>query len=85
MATISDAIQSSVPGTNGAADVERLKMQVQALQEECRTLRDTLAATESEREAYRQLFLQEARERREFEDFDIPTAERMSAGPVEKL
>jgi hypothetical protein len=58
---------------------------VRDLQRECGKLREALAKAESERETYRQLFLQEARERREFADLDIPTLERMSAGPVEKL
>lgn len=85
MAATSDSVQASATPAIGAANAEILKTQVLELQEECRKLRSALAKTESEREAYRQLFLQEARERREFEDLDIPTLERMSAGPVEKL
>jgi hypothetical protein len=70
---------------NGDTEVQRLQRTVCELQEECGKLREALAKAESEREAYRQLFLQEARERREFEDLDISTLERMSAGPVESL
>ncbi len=78
--------QPSLPNvTNGDGELQRLEAMVRELQTECGKLREALAKAESEREAYRDLFLQEARERREFEDLDIPTLERMSAGPVEKL
>ncbi|MBI3823369.1 MAG: hypothetical protein HY289_11925 [Planctomycetes bacterium] len=70
---------------NGDTEVRRLESAVRELEGECGRLREALAKAQSERETYRQLFLQEARERREFEDLDIPTLERMSAGPVEKL
>jgi hypothetical protein len=73
------------PATNGDAEVQRLESLVCDLQAECGGLREALAKAESEREAYRHLFLDEARQRREFEDMDLAAIEAMSAGPVEKL
>ncbi|MBI1830229.1 MAG: hypothetical protein HYR84_02115 [Planctomycetes bacterium] len=70
---------------NGDAEIQRLESVVRDLQGECEKLREALATAQAERDSYRQLFLQEARERREFEDLDIPTLESMSAGPVEEL
>jgi hypothetical protein len=64
--------------TNGEAEIQRLEA-------ECGKLREALAKAESERDAYRHLFLKEARERREFEDLDLPALQAMSAGPIEKL
>ena len=71
--------------SNGDAQVQRLEALVCDLKAECAKLREALAKAESEREAYRHLFLDEARQRREFEDLDLPTLQAMSAGPVEKL
>jgi predicted RNase H-like nuclease (RuvC/YqgF family) len=71
--------------SNSDEQIQSLERMVRELQAECGKLREALAKAESERETYRQLFLQEARERREFEDLDIPRLERMSSGPVEKL
>jgi hypothetical protein len=67
------------------AEVQRLEARVGDLKAEGGKLREALAKAESEREAYRQLFLAEARERREFADVDYDDMERMSAGPVEKI
>jgi exonuclease VII small subunit len=71
--------------TNGDAMVQRLEALVSELESECGKLREALAKAESEREAYRQLFLDEARQRREFTDADYDDLVNASAGPVEKL
>jgi molecular chaperone GrpE (heat shock protein) len=71
--------------TNGDAELQRLEALVANLRAECDNLREALAKVESERESYRQLFLTEARERREFANVDYDDLIRTSAGPVEKL
>lgn len=71
--------------TRNGADIEQLEALVGDLQAECGRLRAALAKAESEREAYRRLFMEDARERREFEDLDLATLEATSPGPVEKL
>jgi hypothetical protein len=71
--------------TNGAAGVQRLEALVSNLQLQCDKLREALAKAESEREAYRHLFLEEARQRREFEDADLAALLATSPGPVEKI
>lgn len=77
--------QADPPTTNSDADVRRLEALVGDLNLECGKLRDALAKAESEREAYRHLFLEEARQRRELEDADLATLLATSPGPVKKL
>jgi hypothetical protein len=85
MAVVNESGPSLAPAANGNADVQHLEAVVRELQEECRRLREALGKADREREAYKQLFLEEARNSREFENLDIPTLEAMSAGPVEML
>ncbi|HZZ80187.1 MAG TPA: hypothetical protein VFE62_16860 [Gemmataceae bacterium] len=78
--------KSSAPcAANSDSEVQRLEALVGDLQTECAKLRDALAKAESEREAYRHLFLNEARERGEFRDVDFDDLIRTSPGPVETL
>jgi len=70
---------------NGSSEIERLGSLVSDLQQENTRLRQSLLKVESERDRYREAFLDHARAAREFEDLDIPTLESMSAGPVEMI
>ena len=79
------AIVETNPSANGTAETERLQAQIRELESECVRLKQALVKAEAERNDYRHLFLEEARARREFEDLDVATLERMSAGPVELL
>jgi hypothetical protein len=85
MAIVENSRSSVQPTTNGAADIEGLHSQIRELQEECSKLKQALASSEDERIRYRQAFLDQARAAREFEDVDIVSLEKMSAGPVELL
>ena len=60
-------------------------MPLQELQNECNRLREALAKAEAERDWYRKAIYENARAAREFEDVDIPSLEKMSAGPVEMI
>jgi hypothetical protein len=82
---VAENSQTPVQSANGISETVQLQAQITKLEAECRRLKQALAAAELERDRYRCAFLDQARAAREFEDLDVPTLERMSAGPVEKL
>ena len=71
--------------SNGHAEIERLNQLVRTLQDECERLRNALEVAEAERKLFRTAFYDNLRAAREFEDVDIPSLERISAGPVEMI
>jgi hypothetical protein len=85
MAITNETSQGPANLANGSAEIQRLETIIREQQEECNTLRQALAKSEIERNRYRQLFIDELRTAREFENLDIPTLEAMSAGPVEMI
>ena len=70
---------------NGQAEIERLHDLLRNANEECQSLRQALADTKAERDGYRELFLEQARAAREFEDLDIDTLKALSAGPLKPI
>jgi len=64
---------------NGEPEAERL---VKGLQEECERLRQALAKAEAERDLYLKAVYEHARSTLHFEDVDIASLTKDSAGPV---
>jgi hypothetical protein len=64
-------------------DVVELAAVVRSLQEECQSLRQSLAQVEEERNLYLKALYAQARETLPCKVVDIPELEKSSAGPVE--
>ena len=85
MPTINAANQATTTSAIDELNLGRLEARIRELQDECNGVRQALTKSEAERDRYRQAFLDQLRELREFENLDIPTLEAMSAGPVEPI